>query len=498
MSTPFVFGTNRCAPPPFDGKKPGAADIIISTSNRTDFYLLKGILIVASPFFEDMFSLVQPTENMSAELDRIDVSEDSTTFETLMRFCYPVSQPKISDLDLLEKVMEAAMKYQMEVATDLLKAFLRSFVSKNPLRCFATACRLQLEKEATMAAKVWKSQAKSLKDTSDIFSSTFAGGSYIPEFATISANAYLQLLRYLRGEELDKVKFTIPPPSRSPPISSLETSQASRWTVNSDCILLSTDNETFPVHSIVLRAAYAEALLGTATDEERSSGEKQEIAVDLHSSTLRAILNFCYPMPYFTPLDIRELVRVLEGARKCGMQKMADAARKQVMKHAETEPLAVYLLAGVNGWVDEAQEAARHTVVRGLGDVYVPEMEEAPASVYHALLDFQHSSQNTVKNVVVKHVGTNTQSHWQWYSAKRNKALPVALSLPFVEKTLQESYGGQQYCRSCSSYYTSSLGCMRCDPEKSKLSTLLEQSAAMEEEIKDALSKVRRSYTQPM
>ncbi|EKM49261.1 uncharacterized protein PHACADRAFT_54566, partial [Phanerochaete carnosa HHB-10118-sp] len=100
------------APSPFDGKKP--TDIIISTFDHVNFYLVKVILIIASPFFKDMFSLAQPPKEVSTELDHIDVSEDCITFETLMRLCYPVSQPKITDWTLLEKVLEAAMKYQME------------------------------------------------------------------------------------------------------------------------------------------------------------------------------------------------------------------------------------------------------------------------------------------------------------------------------------------------------------------------------------------------
>ncbi|EKM61808.1 uncharacterized protein PHACADRAFT_80111, partial [Phanerochaete carnosa HHB-10118-sp] len=128
-------------------------DIIISTFDHVNFYLVKVILIIALPFFEDMFSLAQPPKEVSTELDHIDVSEDCITFETLMRLCYPVSQLKITDWTLLEKVLEAAMTYQMEVAADLLKVTLRDFITQKPLQSFAVACRLQLEEEAVLVAK---------------------------------------------------------------------------------------------------------------------------------------------------------------------------------------------------------------------------------------------------------------------------------------------------------------------------------------------------------
>ena len=118
MASSAQENNNARAPPPFDGQK--YADIIISTSDHVDFHVVKAILSISSPFFEDMFSLVQPPKDIPTSLDRIDVSEDSATFENLVRLCYPVKQTKIENFALLEKVLEAAMKYQMDVVADLL------------------------------------------------------------------------------------------------------------------------------------------------------------------------------------------------------------------------------------------------------------------------------------------------------------------------------------------------------------------------------------------
>ena len=55
------------APFPFDGD--ALADIVIRTSDNVEFYLVKAILMIASPFFRDMFSLPQPPSQNSQSQD---------------------------------------------------------------------------------------------------------------------------------------------------------------------------------------------------------------------------------------------------------------------------------------------------------------------------------------------------------------------------------------------------------------------------------------------
>ena len=79
---------------PFDIR---TADIIIRTSDNVDFYVYKAILAIASPFFDDMFSLAQtaatPTDNVTQ--DPVVVSEDSDTMDCLLRLCYPTDDPTL-------------------------------------------------------------------------------------------------------------------------------------------------------------------------------------------------------------------------------------------------------------------------------------------------------------------------------------------------------------------------------------------------------------------
>ncbi|KIP05974.1 hypothetical protein PHLGIDRAFT_119382 [Phlebiopsis gigantea 11061_1 CR5-6] len=144
------------------------ADVVIRKSDNVEFSLVRGVLQVASSF-RAMFALTQP-------------------------------DPVIKDTAMLKKVLEAAMKYEMSEAVDILQTRLRGFIQASPRSVYAVECRLELEEEARMAATEWK-MASSLW-LHDIFprgfASSVAGGSYAPNMATITSGAYFRLLQYVR------------------------------------------------------------------------------------------------------------------------------------------------------------------------------------------------------------------------------------------------------------------------------------------------------------
>ncbi|GJF00165.1 hypothetical protein PsYK624_164440 [Phanerochaete sordida] len=491
MLSSTQLDSNARAPPPFDGQK--YADIIISTSDHVDFHLVKAILSISSPFFEDMFSLVQPPKAIPRSLDRVDVSEDSTTFENLVRLCYPVKQTKIQDFALLEKVLEAAMKYQMEVVTDLLKDTLRGFVDKKPLQCYAVACRLQLEEEASLAAKTWKTSATTLDDSSDSFASTVAGGSYVLEMSTTSSAAYFRLLQYLGGSAVHN--FTSPPIryTRFADMPKLP----SRSSLGADCQLRSLDGEYFPAHSVVLRLAQAGNLIGNATLDDAVDGNLPEIPVNLNSNSLRAVLNFCYPLSSFIdPPSLNDLVSVVEASKLLHMEDVEAAAKQQLVAHTSDKPLTVYLLAGLYGWAREAEEAARQVVADGAHNTYVPEMEEVPAYVYRALLKFRHMAAATVKEVISTHAPNTSVSKLMPDGCGHPRFATIALTL--VEKQFKTSRTqSERRCQGCSTYYSSLFGdCPYCQrTTESKIPAVLKESAEMEAEILDAFDRLKLDLT---
>lgn len=72
------------------------------------------------------------------------------------------------------------------------------------------------------------------------------------------------------------------------------------------------------------------------------------------------------------------------------MPTIIQAAKMLVMSFVKTQPLVVYLTASMYAWVSEVQQAARLAVSTGIGTDYAPEMNNAYASSYHALLELQH------------------------------------------------------------------------------------------------------------
>ncbi|KAI6149640.1 hypothetical protein BKA82DRAFT_161490 [Pisolithus tinctorius] len=146
---------------PFDNEK---ADVILRSSDNIDFRVFKLFLSLASPFFETLFDLPQPSEEMSTDVEIKDglpvvpVSEDSKTLDPLLRFCYPCTladDPALEDFRDVINVLEAAKKYSLDAIerTVCKSLFNPKILETNSLRCFSIACRARLQDECILAAK---------------------------------------------------------------------------------------------------------------------------------------------------------------------------------------------------------------------------------------------------------------------------------------------------------------------------------------------------------
>ncbi|KAK7036436.1 methionyl-tRNA synthetase [Paramarasmius palmivorus] len=134
------------------------ADIVISSSaleaKPRDFCLHSCILIMASSFFKDMFSLPQPSSSKMGAV-HLQVSEYSSTLDTLFRFVYPVMDPIIETLDEFSPVLEAAVKYDFISTISHLRKMLVEprFLQSNPLRVFAIAARYDFTEEVKISSR---------------------------------------------------------------------------------------------------------------------------------------------------------------------------------------------------------------------------------------------------------------------------------------------------------------------------------------------------------
>ncbi|KIP06746.1 hypothetical protein PHLGIDRAFT_447046 [Phlebiopsis gigantea 11061_1 CR5-6] len=91
---------------PFD-----EGDVMRRTADDVDFRVLWAALPLASPFFKGLFSLRQPDTSRSTS---IPVPEDSATLACLLRCCHLIRNPFLDDLELLARVLEAAIKSDMD------------------------------------------------------------------------------------------------------------------------------------------------------------------------------------------------------------------------------------------------------------------------------------------------------------------------------------------------------------------------------------------------
>ncbi|KAJ6556528.1 hypothetical protein DFH09DRAFT_1164700 [Mycena vulgaris] len=177
-SPPFVPG------PPFDDP---TADVILRSSDGINFHVHRIVLSLASPFFNQMFTLPQPSAEPGVPV--ILVSEYALVLDRALRFWYPGAEPIASQtLDELREVLEAVVrKYDMQFAVPGAKNRLREYLDEDPVAVYAIACHHEWKDLALEAAR------SSLRLPIRTFES---GPDRRPQLKYITGDAYHRLLYY--------------------------------------------------------------------------------------------------------------------------------------------------------------------------------------------------------------------------------------------------------------------------------------------------------------
>ena len=145
-----TFSASLMAPYEFDAPD---VDAVLRSSDGKEFRVHRLILGLASPVFQDMFSLPQPIEPPS-HIPTIDVLESSDVLEPFIQYLYPCAPPKVLDLSMWTALYIVADKYNAEVVMDPLRDMLiPRFLTTSPLRVYALASHWSLEEEAKIAAR---------------------------------------------------------------------------------------------------------------------------------------------------------------------------------------------------------------------------------------------------------------------------------------------------------------------------------------------------------
>jgi hypothetical protein len=473
------------------------ADVRFLTADNVLFHLHKNILSIASPFFNDMFSLTQVSDNAGTSTEEhIPVTESSIIFDALLRLLYPVAKPPLTERVRVEEMLEAALKYQLEEAIMTLRSVWRLFIPKYPLQIFATACRLRLEKEARMAADSFKEKAVWKKENSEYkFKNTIAGASYVKEMAAVPAGTYFRLMYFLGDKKSDLSASFIEPGDPTAHQKHQEVSSTSSCVHESDVdtpfpfpdiTLRSRDGLDVPTHRSVVRFASGDKLLGQPSlPSEEESRLNTVYEVDADAVTLRSLLRLCYPFAHvdFNALD--EVDAVIQLAQKYEVKLLLNLIKEQYAVSLPNEPLRGYFLASKWGWSDIAHKAAMHLARSHTGDltiVYCPAMEYVSAPTYYQLLKFIY----TCRTAVIQALDAcYSLSLWDEFGG----AFDIQTLASFaVDLSASRNMHGSYYasgCRDC----RVDRGKPDCSCRKSALQTCLDDHRKLQEAIEYKLSQ---------
>ena len=183
------------APDPFN--KPNA-DLILRSSDLVDFRVRKAIMEEATSVFEDMLDIPQPArQNSSTQYDGnvpiVSLTEHSSILSILLQLCYPGPDPKIS-MDEIQAIYTAARKYMMDWPLNVIEKRFLSLGESDPLRVYAIASYLHLERVMVQAAR------QSLKFVMP--------GPYYKELEEIPAGDLYRLLEF-RQKHLAEVQIQL-------------------------------------------------------------------------------------------------------------------------------------------------------------------------------------------------------------------------------------------------------------------------------------------------
>ena len=145
----------QSASPLPDGLNLANADIIIQSCDSINFRVHKSVLSLSSPFFGDMFSLPQPSDQEAVDgLPVVRLSEDAEVLNCLLTMFYPIPSMIPNSYDKALMALAASQKYDMDSVQSRIRAEIQGKKLPMPtgaatFRAYAIASagRLSPEKE---------------------------------------------------------------------------------------------------------------------------------------------------------------------------------------------------------------------------------------------------------------------------------------------------------------------------------------------------------------
>jgi BTB/POZ domain len=420
------------------------SDIIIRTSDNDLFKLHKVILAIASPVFgaavtatntelRELPSVFLTLEITEGEIPVLGVSQGSRVFDKVMRLCYPIVEPPISEFDELRDILEAATIYSLDKAKSYLKLQLESYLDKCPLRVYAIACRNNYEDVARAAAN--KCVGHSIL------------GMRFHELEYINAAEYMRLLVYHKEATAKRstsfLNFGIPiflwrrnfslafptklpssslpyplqaalpvaissPPAPAKPITS------SLFSDPGDIVVRSSDNVDFHLHATIL--GLASPMFKVMFTLPQGEDKQEPITIYEDSRTFEQLLQLCYPIrnPQFKTLV--ETHQALQAAAKYDMDWAVLELSQALLEFSKDEPMRVYAILYRHEQTEAIKVAARrlldHPLLSLIQTPIPDEMEDIPAEGCFRALEYRKTCEIVAKSVLLNLRWAATNTTW--------------------------------------------------------------------------------------
>ncbi|KAI0253672.1 hypothetical protein BJV78DRAFT_160489 [Lactifluus subvellereus] len=149
--------TGQVSPPP-ENMNLRETDVILQSSDGANFRVHKVILATSSPFFSDMFSLAQPSEDEIVDgLPVVRLPEDAEVLHSLATMLYPIPSVIPKSYDKVLDLLAASQKYDMvavqsSIRTEVSQRTFLTLIGTGAFRAYAIASRKRLTPEMEKAA----------------------------------------------------------------------------------------------------------------------------------------------------------------------------------------------------------------------------------------------------------------------------------------------------------------------------------------------------------
>ncbi|KAF8635040.1 hypothetical protein AX15_000578 [Amanita polypyramis BW_CC] len=400
---------------PFDSS--AKADAILRSSDEVDFFVIKLLLSLTSPLFNDMFSSTHIiTDETRNGLPIIRISEDSTTIHWVLLLVYPsyvLSDKPMLHIDNFCRVARVVQKYGMDHIENKLKKIATSpqFLSENAFRVYASAVYLGWTDIATIAAQ-------------STLRTRLCNLPFIDELNIISGADFYSYLVYryksegYTGEgEKPRVIFVrktplAPTDDQSSAIADTIADAPSPFNPGkgADAILRSSDGVDFYITKSFLAflSPAFDSLFMNCNDAPRKAVGTgwglSVIGVKEDSATLFGLLCFLHPNaeePAFENFGMFR--RIWVAARKYKVSFIAQKLGQSFLSssYVQEEPLRVFAL-GINlGCRKVINMAAMNTLAKPLVDLhYADELRYITAANLYRLVEYRFKCVGAVRHLL--------------------------------------------------------------------------------------------------